>query len=59
MYRPITWDIILLGDANLFAEIEKDFTAYGMNWFLEVVKLLEKEWASHLGTTQLIHWIRL
>ncbi|KAB2624895.1 urease-like [Pyrus ussuriensis x Pyrus communis] len=29
MYGPITWDKIRLGDTNLFAEIEKDFTVYG------------------------------
>ncbi|KAM1303770.1 hypothetical protein PS2_021074 [Malus domestica] len=27
----VRWDKIGLGDTNLFAEIEKDFTAYGMN----------------------------
>ncbi|KAB2624851.1 urease-like [Pyrus ussuriensis x Pyrus communis] len=29
MYGPFTWDKIRLGDTNLFAEIEKDFTVYG------------------------------
>ncbi|RXH95586.1 hypothetical protein DVH24_008086 [Malus domestica] len=42
MYGPTTWDKIRLGDTILFAEIEKEFTAYGMNRYLEMVKLLEK-----------------
>lgn len=29
MYGPTTGDKIRLGDTNLFAEIEKDFTVYG------------------------------
>ncbi|KAM0984342.1 hypothetical protein ACFX15_011385 [Malus domestica] len=38
MYGPTTGDRVRLGDTNLFAEIEKDFTVYGDESVL-VVKL--------------------